>query len=138
MEDTLRVFYSPSVFCKENSLNPCFNGRYSQRALASWVAEPNICLNPCFNGRYSQSPYSTGSRMESRCLNPCFNGRYSQRRQLMLQACRLRVLILVLMEDTLRADTNQWQCSMRTRLNPCFNGRYSQRAKTCVPLYIVV
>ena len=38
-----------------------------------------VCLNPCFNGRYSQSgmdPYSTGSRME--------------------------VLILVLMEDTLR------------------------------------
>ena len=36
------------------------------------------------------------------CLNPCFNGRYSQRvSELSNNACS-RVLILVLMEDTLR------------------------------------
>ena len=38
-----------------NSLNPCFNGRYSQSSDA--VAEykqARVCLNPCFNGRYSQ------------------------------------------------------------------------------------
>ena len=44
------------------------------------------------------------------------------------------VLILVLMEDTLRAKTQTLRTSTR-RLNPCFNGRYSQRAKTYVPLY---
>mgnify|MGYP001669623654 CR=1 FL=1 len=36
------------------------------------------------------------------------------------------VLILVLMEDTLR-DMNQSSTSTTERLNPCFNGRYSQR-----------
>ena len=36
-------------------------------------------------------------------LNPCFNGRYSQSRTLVLTENLLLVLILVLMEDTLRA-----------------------------------
>ena len=36
------------------------------------------------------------------CLNPCFNGRYSQRRKKRnIRECS-KVLILVLMEDTLR------------------------------------
>ena len=36
-------------------LNPCFNGRYSQRE--TWVKKEDTAtrLNPCFNGRYSQS-----------------------------------------------------------------------------------
>ena len=44
------------------------------------------------------------------------------------------VLILVLMEDTLRGR-GLFQARELHRLNPCFNGRYSQRAKTYVPLY---
>ena len=37
-------------------------------------------------------------------LNPCFNGRYSQRQRLRLvSGIKNKVLILVLMEDTLRA-----------------------------------
>ena len=39
------------------------------------------------------------------CLNPCFNGRYSQSG--LYQSCTVNlflVLILVLMEDTLRGD----------------------------------
>ena len=63
-------------------------------------------LNPCFNGRYSQSivRYLCGERSYS--LNPCFNGRYSQRcKDVTTYYKRLRcVLILVLMEDTLRAN----------------------------------
>ena len=47
-----------------------------------------------------------------------------------LQACRVRVrlgvLILVLMEDTLR-DLLRLRIRMPESLNPCFNGRYSQR-----------
>ena len=35
-------------------------------------------------------------------LNPCFNGRYSQRRILFPLVVCVKVLILVLMEDTLR------------------------------------
>ena len=38
------------------------------------------------------------------CLNPCFNGRYSQRMgEIEHVIMRSGVLILVLMEDTLRA-----------------------------------
>ena len=62
---------------------------------------------------------------EINCLNPCFNGRYSQRffqrKKLSLQ----KVLILVLMEDTLRDDFERIQLQ-ECSLNPCFNGRYSQ------------
>ena len=37
-------------------------------------------------------------------LNPCFNGRYSQRREYIRKGAEERVLILVLMEDTLREN----------------------------------
>ena len=37
-----------------------------------------------------------------------------------------KVLILVLMEDTLRAFDLSRVCPEYFRLNPCFNGRYSQ------------
>ena len=50
----------------------------------------------------------------------------------------VEVLILVLMEDTLRGRRSKNLLRLRISLNPCFNGRYSQSAKTCVPLYIVV
>ena len=39
----------------------------------------------------------------------------------------LQVLILVLMEDTLRGIKIQFLKIAASRLNPCFNGRYSQR-----------
>ena len=107
------------------SLNPCFNGRYSQRYKLYLIMMVLMCLNPCFNGRYSQrmpeiiinfinslnpcfnGRYSqrTGRSLKkglSFCLNPCFNGRYSQRRIRFQEVCAFRVLILVLMEDTLR------------------------------------
>ena len=44
------------------------------------------------------------------------------------------VLILVLMEDTLR-EGSELGAYKTIGLNPCFNGRYSQRAKTYVSLY---
>ena len=36
------------------------------------------------------------------CLNPCFNGRYSLSPEKLIPIQDLQVLILVLMEDTLR------------------------------------
>ena len=65
-----------------------------------------LCLNPCFNGRYSQSSIYFGSVSEK--LND--------------------VLILVLMEDTLRDMVFESVYDRGVSLNPCFNGRYSQRA----------
>ena len=53
MEDTLRVIES-LIKAGAKSLNPCFNGRYSQ-SIKSWkVFQRWTGLNPCFNGRYSQ------------------------------------------------------------------------------------
>ena len=37
------------------------------------------------------------------------------------------ILILVLMEDTLRAHYGVCLCLRQSCLNPCFNGKYSQR-----------
>ena len=54
MEDTLRGMLS-QVRLSRVSLNPCFNGRYSQSGLAAVAAFIIASLNPCFNGRYSQS-----------------------------------------------------------------------------------
>ena len=69
-----------------------------------------------------------------RRLNPCFNGRYSQSFKQYLLRLVAAVLILVLMEDTLRALASVLSSNIQS-LNPCFNGRYSQRAKTYVSLY---
>ena len=45
---------------------------------------------------------SDTARCALACLNPCFNGRYSQRRGKAFINFVGKVLILVLMEDTLR------------------------------------
>ena len=60
-------------------------------------------------------------------LNPCFNGRYSQSQSEECERCSTRVLILVLMEDTLRVLHKKMVLMLKASLNPCFNGRYSQR-----------
>ena len=55
MEDTLRVKKEDTATLELLSLNPCFNGRYSQRIRQTLSKEGYKSLNPCFNGRYSQS-----------------------------------------------------------------------------------
>ena len=54
MEDTLRedtkYVYDRCLV----GLNPCFNGRYSQREECLVGKDTLTSLNPCFNGRYSQ------------------------------------------------------------------------------------
>ena len=79
MEDTLRA---PGLKAQQNS----------------WATS----LNPCFNGRYSQSMVVCYDIINYKSLNPCFNGRYSQREVITDLKNRGYVLILVLMEDTLR------------------------------------
>ena len=80
MEDTLRESYTKPMPHFLVGLNPCFNGRYSQSASFSCIHHFHTCLNPCFNGRYSQRLQSTIKQMIR------------------------QVLILVLMEDTLRVN----------------------------------
>ena len=102
MEDTLRVKEEIKSTGKINCLNPCFNGRYSQRVLCYDIINYKICLNPCFNGRYSQRRGRVMKLYMVLSLNPCFNGRYSQSIRFIAVIPTLCVLILVLMEDTLR------------------------------------
>ena len=64
---------------KTRSLNPCFNGRYSLRAVTLQNQEVADGLNPCFNGRYSLRLLKAFPDMLGKSLNPCFNGRYSLR-----------------------------------------------------------
>ena len=73
------------------------------------TAKDQVGLNPCFNGRYSQSSANTLLRWRSTCLNPCFNGRYSQSCQGPGGYSQRRVLILVLMEDTLRGFLEEYK-----------------------------
>ena len=77
MEDTLRG-KDADVKNFDKGLNPCFNGRYSQRRLKQPYLEQGG-LNPCFNGRYSQRTRLSHLQLQILSLNPCFNGRYSQR-----------------------------------------------------------
>ena len=64
-------------------------------------------------------------------LNPCFNGRYSQSGAAMVvKSSPKLVLILVLMEDTLRENVIERLIKAGASLNPCFNGRYSQRFRS--------
>ena len=79
MEDTLRDFNESNNVTRARCLNPCFNGRYSQRRARLVFSFASPSLNPCFNGRYSQSvEWKCVMNFLFGCLNPCFNGRYSQ------------------------------------------------------------
>ena len=79
MEDTLREANgSGTFFYLKNGLNPCSNGRYSLRDYRYLVIYSYPCLNPCSNGRYSLSYF------------------------ILVNDELKHVLILVLMEDTLR------------------------------------
>ena len=55
MEDTLRDVMNIKKIKEFSGLNPCFNGRYSQRIDSVIENTDEDGLNPCFNGRYSQS-----------------------------------------------------------------------------------
>ena len=49
-----------------------------------------------------------------------------------LEKYRHKVLILVLMEDTLRDYKHSYSSEFGRSLNPCFNGRYSQSKNVTV------
>ena len=63
-------------------------------------------LNPCFSGTYSQSWTKRLSQPFSG-LNPCFSGTYSQRFLSLMFLRQKCVLILVLVEHTLRDSFNK-------------------------------
>ena len=87
-------------------LNPCFNGRWSaSKPIFIMLITSLQSLNPCFNGRWSARILSyRGLELNEKSLNPCFNGRWSASFVTLLHISKDgNVLILVLMEDGLRA-----------------------------------
>ena len=78
------------------------------------LQQGHVSLNPCFNGRYSQSARIATRFIVLDGLNPCFNGRYSQ--SLLKKWLRIltEVLILVLMEDTLRVENQDARNNYKT------------------------
>ena len=78
MEDTLWDQTPLDSVQKAGGLNPYSNGRYSMRSAGRWKWMKIVGLNPYFNGRYS---------MREECWKVKFWIK--------------RVLILILMEDTL-------------------------------------
>ena len=96
VSDELEGEFKDLVRC----LNPCFNGIWS-RTLFTGTAKMQIeyGLNPCFNGIWSRTAGGSWvSGEDQRRLNPCFNGIWSRTIKNLLQLCRQKVLILVLME----------------------------------------
>ena len=64
------------------------------------------------------------------CLNPCFSGGWSQSAGALAQQRQTKsVLILVLVEDGLRAEIDARIAQIEEGLNPCFSGGWSQREK---------
>ena len=100
------------------SLNPCFNGRYSQRIrqpLTRKSVSTGVLILVLMEDTLRVAMFNENAQNYER-LNPCFNGRYSQRYVKQQQSCsQVRVLILVLMEDTLRARNN-YKTSKATRV----------------------
>ena len=83
------------------------------------------CLNPCFNGRYSQSTKCSLEDLESVLILVLMED--TLRDTATFDISRVcPVLILVLMEDTLREHWTKVLAGKYLSLNPCFNGRYSQ------------
>ena len=111
----------------QGSLNPCFNGRWSPRYHFKSFSEAEARLNPCFNGRWSPRSTKGHNWWVGDCLNPCFNGRWSpSRKEKNYELLKIKVLILVLMEDGLRVQLDELiPAFLIVRLNPCFNGRWS-------------
>ena len=60
-----------------------------------------LCLNPYSTGRYSMSYRFKGCVPRQKSLNPYSTGRYSMRAIETHLAIALKVLILILLEDTL-------------------------------------
>ena len=79
MEDTLRVNKQPVCNAKK-SLNPCSNGRYSQRvSLFYHLNNFTSVLILVFMEDTLRVNTPRFENLASYRLNPCFYGRYSQR-----------------------------------------------------------
>ena len=78
MEDTLRECKHEGVICSPKCLNPCFNGRYSQRVVCYDIINYKIVLILVLMEDTLRVIKIKNKMEKFSGLNPCFNGRYSQ------------------------------------------------------------
>ena len=95
-----------------------------------------ISLNPCFNGRYSLSLLKVSTRTNDKVLILVLMEDTLWARVQDEGWKGWSVLILVLMEDTLWVKRLNFSAS-KYCLNPCFNGRYSLRL-SCSFLIVIM
>ena len=107
MEDTLRAKQLRQWRQTSCSLNPCCNGRYSQRVPQFSIRKiKGVLILVVMEDTLRE--YIDLVSVNPVCLNPCCNGRYSQRNYIISENTLLSVLILVVMEDTLREASGGW------------------------------
>ena len=106
MEEGQRPYQGPRPFLWD-CLNPCCNGRGSKTFL--WDLRPTwgkSSLNPCCNGRGSKTRDHSCGTYVPHGLNPCCNGRGSKTQEYVKSFKSVSVLILVVMEEGQRLDSN--------------------------------
>ena len=126
MENTLRVKEEIESTGKINCLNPCSNGKYSQSKEEINKGKITSRLNPCSNGKYSQSTKVDTYTVKVRVLILVLMENTLRGKCDYINPLNLSVLILVLMENTLRVFHLVLIKPFVVCLNPCSNGKYSQ------------
>ncbi len=97
-------------------LNPCYTGTYASSDLRRDREDGSgHGLNPCYTGTYASSRVAElAKRLERIGLNPCYTGTYASRGAGPGDPRGEAVLILVILELTLRASTRWWPREARS------------------------
>ena len=133
MEDTLRAcmaIRTQEWLC----LNPCFNGRYSQRAKQLGNHRVRIVLILVLMEdtlRVCEQQFGDVTGLPAVLILVLMEDTLRDSGNISISTL-CGVLILVLMEDTLRDLEQKSFLMFIVGLNPCFNGRYSQSLKVTV------
>ena len=128
MEDALRVVSSSLPAALYVGLNPCSNGRCSARTTRSSPSTALKSLNPCSNGRCSASEGSLTLELDDHGVLILVLMEDALRAAILWKSYqKCYVLILVLMEDALRAKEDFQGYPKGSSLNPYSNGRCSAR-----------
>ena len=90
-----------------------------------------------WNTLYENNPVGWDVWIVSR-LNPYYTGTHSTRTQQMQQKSnRVHVLILIILEHTLRVRSSSYAAYLNASLNPYYTGTHSTRAWGCTRRYIL-
>ena len=80
MEDTLGLLTCRSTYGTADSLNPCFNGRYTRTfgLLKLRTLKLTVLILVLMEDTLGPLLQVHNTKHMATCLNPCFNGRYTR------------------------------------------------------------